>query len=89
MNILASFPIYNTPEVTAHAIASLGDVDKFFVINTPELEHLAKGYDYVVNRPGNYCNGAWNQAMAVLLNNDWDYLALGSSDVIMHKDWKN
>jgi hypothetical protein len=26
--------------------------------------------------------------MAVLLNNDWDYLALGSSDVIMHKDWE-
>ena len=85
--ILASFPIYNEPEITKHAIASLGDVDKFFVINTPELEYLVKGYDYVVNKVNNYCNGGWNQAMRVFLAGDWEYLALGSSDVILSKDW--
>lgn len=85
--ILASFPIYNTPEVTTHAIASLGAVDKYFVINTPPLEYLAGKYKHIVNEENNYCNGGWNQAMEYFLKGKWKYLALGSADVIMSRHW--
>jgi len=87
--ILASFPIYNVPDVTERAIESLGDVDTFFVVNSPELKQLVEHKNYVVNGVNNYCNGAWNQAMAYFLQGDWDYLALGSSDVIMGNNWFN
>jgi len=86
--ILTSFPIYSNPEVIKPAIESL-NCDKFFVINNPKLAYLAQDYPHIINKKNNYCNGAWNQAMEYFLQGDWDYLALGSSDVIMGRDWQN
>lgn len=87
MNILASFPIYNTPEVTGAAIQSLGPVNTFFVVNNPELDFLVHDRPHVVNNENNYCNGGWNQAMEYFLKGECDYLLLSSSDVIMGPHW--
>lgn len=89
MNILASFPIYNIPEVTQAAISSLEGVDTYFVVNTPELAWLVATKPHVVNKVNNYCNGGWNQAMRYFLKGQWQYLALGCSDVIMQNNWQH
>lgn len=94
--ILASFPIYSNPEIAKSALESLkpdpvfdipGEVDLFIVVNNPLYRYVVQGIPHVINRGNNYCNGAWNQAMKYFLDGEWDYLAIGSSDVIMGKNW--
>lgn len=85
--ILASFPLYSHPDIAGKALESLVEVDTYIVCNTPSLKWLLAG-EYVVNKTNNYCNGAWNQAMAYFLKHKkYDWLVLSSQDVIMKKGW--
>lgn len=84
---LATMPIYNAPDLTRRSIESLGSVDKYLVYNTvmPDIYEKYGGFRFKENKG---CNPAWNEGMRYFLKGKWDWLMLGSSDVILHDRWR-
>lgn len=89
MKILASVPLYNAPDLARRSVEALKEADVFLVANSQDdaILDLTKGYDCFKFATNAGCNPAWNKAMQYFLEGDWDWLALGSSDVILREGW--
>lgn len=73
--------LVNTP-ATVLAVDNCADADVKQV-----LASFGDKITIVTNKENGYCNGGWNQVMKYGLENGFDTIALGSSDVTMHKGW--
>lgn len=91
MKLLVTMPIFNNPPVTQESVDSVkkDGVDLYFVTNTADIlmTSIIEEYPNQINNDNKGCNYAWNEGMKYFLKGDWDWLGLGSSDVVFHKNW--
>lgn len=100
MRYLVGIPCLFGAEHTQEAIESVvnnANTDVLLIDNGAEtgVKYVIDKYVnsktnvFVINNKENiYVNPAWNQIINFFLNNDYDYLLIMNSDLILQKDWK-
>jgi hypothetical protein len=100
MRYLVGIPMLYGADHCREAIESVvhkENVDVLLIDNGAEqrVKDVIYGYEdlenvtIIQNRENIYVNPAWNQIIDHFLKNDYDYLLIMNSDLILHKDWKN
>ena len=93
MKTLVGVPIFAVPDLVRSCLSSLvrtpADVLVIDNCSPPDVRAVVDRYKVttIVNTVNGYCNGGWNQIMKYGLENNYDVIGLGSSDVEMHPGW--
>lgn len=101
MKILVGIPVLYGPQHCREAIESVIDNENVTVLvidngSGPDMIDMLssfpvsnyKGKLVVIRNPENvYVNPAWNQILEAFLENEYEYLVIMNSDLVMCKDW--
>lgn len=96
MNLLVGIPVFRIPDLVRRCLWSLIDTPATVLVidNAADasvkslLQREFTGRVEVITSPVNeYCNGGWNRVLAYGLDNNFDAIALGSSDATLRSGW--
>ena len=93
--ILVGIPVFRVPGLVQLCLGSLVNTPATVLVidNAADqdvkqvLRAFGESIKVITNTQNGYCNGGWNQIMKYGLENEFDIIALGSSDVTMHRGW--
>jgi hypothetical protein len=95
MRVLVGIPVFRVKDLTRIALNSVVNTpaDLLIVDNAADQDikdlisqEFSKAIT-IVSTTNEYCNGGWNRAMKYGLENGYDIIGLGSSDVQFHPGW--
>lgn len=93
MKVLVGVPVFAVPDLVRSCLKSVtGTPADVLVIDNgapPDVKLVVERYGVttIFSPVNGYCNGGWNQIMKYGLDNGYDIIGLGSSDVEMHPGW--
>src|SRR4029077_10288489 len=93
MKVLVGVSVFAVPDLVRSCLSSLtGTPADVLVIDNGAPEDVKTavsryGVQTIFNAENGYCNGGWNQIMKYGLDNGYDIIGLGSSDVELFSGW--
>lgn len=92
--MLVGVPVFRLPDLVGrclHALRGAGAdvlaIDNAADQDVKEVLKVFPEYVIISNQVNGYCNGAWNQILQYGIENNYDIIGLGSSDVTLHSGW--